>query len=92
MGTLVPTSTNRCEFHIINEPENLEALDIALQLVTGDQVKGLEVDDEARRALQEDQQYVESLIASSQIRSRGKVDLSEEQAEQLDLLFMRWSA
>ena len=87
----MPIGSDRCEFHLIDSPENLEALDIALALVGGSQLSGMGVDDDARLALQEDQYYVESLIASSQIRSREKVALSPEQHEQLDLLFMEWS-
>ncbi len=92
IARLVPTGGGFSELHIIDEPENREALDIAYALVSGDQLKGMEVDEEARRALQEDQQYVESLIASSNLRTRETIKLSTEQAEQLDLLFMRCGA
>jgi hypothetical protein len=60
--------------------------------VSGDQLKGMEVDEQARKALQEDQQYVESLVASSNLRARESIKLSPEQTEQLDLLFMRCGA
>jgi hypothetical protein len=92
VGRLVPTGFGFSEFHIVENPENLEALDIAYALVSGDQLKGLGVDEQARKALQEDQQYVESLVASGEMRTRETVDLSEEQTEQLDLLFMGWSS
>jgi len=92
IARLVPTGGGFCELHIIDEPENREALQIAYALVSGDQLKGMEVDEQARKALQQDQQYVESLIASSNLRSRESIKLNSEQAEQLDLLFMRCGA
>jgi hypothetical protein len=92
VGRLVPTGAGFSELHIIDQPENREALDIAYNMVSGDQIKGMEVDEEARKALQQEQQYVESLVASSQMRSREAVKLSLEQTEQLDLLFMRCGA
>jgi hypothetical protein len=80
------------ELHIIDAPENREALSIAYSLVTDATVTGMEVDDDARKAMQQEQQYVESLIASSDLRKRETVQLSEEQKEQMDLLFMRWGS
>jgi hypothetical protein len=88
IARLVPSGGGFSELEIIDAPENREALDIAYDLVSGDQPKGMEVDEQARMALQQDQQYVESLIASAAIRTRETVKLSSEQAEQLDLLFL----
>jgi hypothetical protein len=92
IARLVPTGGEFCELHIIDEPENREALQIAYALVSGDQLKGMEVDEQARKALQQDQQYVESLVASSNLRARESITLNSEQAEQLELLFMRCGA
>lgn len=74
---------------IIDTPENREALEIAYNLVNDGRSGGLEVDEEARRALQQDQEYVESAIASAEMRKTESVSMSAEQSEQLDLLFMR---
>jgi hypothetical protein len=92
IARLEPTGGGFCELHIIDEPENREALQIAYALVSGDQLKGMEVDEHARKALQQDQQYVESLVASSNLRIRETIKLNSEQTEQLDLLFMRCGA
>ncbi len=88
VGTLVRTSAGFCEFHVTDTPENIEALDIAYSLVTGNTTQGMTVDDEARRALQEDQTYVESLVAGAKLRENKPVSLSEEQRHQLELVFM----
>ncbi len=74
---------------IIDTPENREALDIAYNLVNDGASKGLEVDQDARMAMQQSQEYIESIIASTEMRKTESVTLSEEQAEQLELLFMR---
>jgi hypothetical protein len=74
---------------IIDTPENREALDIAYNLVNDGASKGLEVDQDARMAMQQSQEYIESIIASTEMRKTESVTLSEEQTEQLELLFMR---
>jgi len=76
------------EVEIIDTPENREALKIAYDLVTDGKPSGVEVDDGARKALQESQEYVESLVSSAEMRRRETVQLSDDQAEQLDLLFL----
>ena len=88
IARLIDVGNGYSELEIIDTPENREALDIAYDLVTKGKTSGTEVDDTARKALQESQEYVESLIASADMRKREKVQLSEEQTEQLDLLFL----
>jgi hypothetical protein len=88
IGRLLPTGGTFAEFHVIDTPENRQALDIAYGLVTSGEAAGVEVDDEARTALQRDQDYVESLIASSDLRSRGNVALGAEQQLELDMLLL----
>lgn len=77
------------QLRIIDTPENREALDIAYDLVTEGRTSGMEIDDGARQALQQSQEYVESLIAAAEMRRNESVPLSAEQQEQMDLLFIR---
>jgi hypothetical protein len=88
VARLVDVGNGYSEVEIVDTPENREALDIAYDLVAQGKTSGTEVDDTARKALQESQDYVESLIASADLRRRETVQLSEEQSEQLDLLFL----
>jgi hypothetical protein len=88
IARLIDVGNGYSEVEIIDTPENREALDIAYDLVKEGRAGGTEIDDTARRALQESQDYVESLIASADMRRRETIQLSEEQAEQLDLLFL----
>ena len=88
IGRLNPVGNGYAEFQIVPTEENKEALDMAYDLVTAGGVSGYEVDDDARRALQQDLQYVESLVASAQMRQREVVSISEEQQYELDNLFL----
>ncbi|HEY0016383.1 MAG TPA: hypothetical protein VGC13_08695 [Longimicrobium sp.] len=86
IGRLVSAGSGFSEFHIIQTDENKEALTIAYDLVSGGSARGVEVDEEARKALQQDQTYIESLVAAAELRKREVISLDTEQAEQLDLL------
>lgn len=87
IARIVPVGSGFAELHVIETPENNEALEIAYDLVTSGAVSGIEVDDDARRALQQDQQYVESLISSAKLKETTKTNLSAEHAEQLEIIF-----
>jgi hypothetical protein len=86
IGRLVPVGGGFSEFHIHDTPENKEALAIAYELVAAGTVTGVEVDEEARKALQQDQTYIESLVAAADMRRRDVIKLDAEQTQQLDLL------
>ena len=88
VARLVDVGGGYSEIHIIDTQENHEALEIAYHLVSDGTFQGMEVDEQARIAMQGDQNYVESLIASSDMRKRETIQLSSEQQEQLDLLFL----
>ena len=77
------------ELQIIDTPENREALDIAYALVDAGVASGTEVDQAARDALQQEQTYVESLVASGQLQQRKTVHLSDAQQLELQYLFMK---
>jgi len=77
------------QLHIIDTEENREALDIAYRLVNAGFVKGIEVDEDARKAIQQDQSFIESLVASGKLQKTRKVALSEGQQQQLDLIFLK---
>lgn len=77
------------QLHIIDTPENREALDIAYKLVNAGVASGTEVDEDARKAIQQDQKFVESLVAGGKLRKTKKVAISEGQQRQLDLIFLK---
>jgi hypothetical protein len=77
------------QLHIIDTDENREALDIVYALVNAGVAKGIEVDAEARQALQQEQTYVESLISAGKLQKTKKVPLTEQQEQQLAFTFLR---
>jgi hypothetical protein len=88
IGRLINAGSGFATFRIIDTEENIEALNIAYGLVARGAARGVEVDAEARSALQQDQHYVESIVGSAKLRARTKVELSQEHQLQLDLLLL----
>jgi hypothetical protein len=86
VAQLVPVGGSYAELRLIDTPENREALRIALSLVDEGAATGIEVDESARRALQMDQQYLESIVASGELRKREVVPMSEDQQLELDMV------
>ena len=62
---------------------------IAYDLVNAGVASGIEVDEEARQALQQDQEYVESLVAAGKLQKTKKVPLAEHQQQELDNFFLK---
>lgn len=89
VARLVPSGHGYAELHLIDTPENREALKIALALVDEGAATGVEVDEQARHALQQDQQYLESIVASGQLRKREVVPMNEDQQLELDMVLSR---
>ncbi|QBG94299.1 hypothetical protein [Xanthomonas oryzae] len=87
IAQLVPAGNGYAELHVIQSEANNEALEIAYQLVSSGAASGIEVDEDARCALQQDQQYVESLISSAKLKETLKAPISEEAAHQLEIIF-----
>lgn len=88
VGMLEAVGGGFYNFKLNQTPENYEAVDIALSLVSGTVAEGLEIDDAARIALGQDQLYVESLVGSSQLREQEQLPLSEDHQAEVDNLFL----
>ena len=77
------------QLEIIDTEENKEALAIAYGLVNAGSASGIEVDEDARRALQEEQSYIESLVSSGDLQKSREVSLSQEHKQQLELYLLQ---
>lgn len=87
IGRIVNAGGEFATFHIIETEENMEALEIAYSLVTeGETSSDMVVDRDARSALQQKQEYVESLVASGSLRQRDPIKLTQAQQLELDFL------
>jgi hypothetical protein len=89
VARLVDVGGGYRELQIIDTAENREALDIALALVDAGAVSGMEVDRAAQDALQKDQTFVESLVASGELQTRETVTLTPGQQLELEALFLK---
>lgn len=88
IARLIDVGNGYSELRIIDTPENHEALDIAYSLVESGVATGVEVDEEARNALQQEQSFVESLVASGKLQKRGTFPLTRAQEQEVETLFL----
>ncbi len=84
VGYLEPLPHGYSQLHIIDTEENMEALGIALSLVSNEAVSGLEINPEACKMFEQSKEYVESTISATNLRKRGEIPLSEEKQYELD--------
>jgi len=89
VATLEDAGSGYRRLRIIDTEENREALDIAFGLVDSGSPQDMEVDNAARRALQEEQTYVDSLIASGRLRKTKRIPISEAHQEELELILLK---
>lgn len=68
LGRLSPSGSGYYTFHLIDVPENMEAVRIARQLLRGESPEDLEQDKQARLLLGQDETYVRSHLTSSTMR------------------------
>jgi len=88
IGRLIDAGGGFAEFHIIDQPENREALDIAYGLVSGGTNLQMEIDDQARMALQQDQSYIDSLVSAGELRKHEPIPLTQEAQMELDFIML----
>lgn len=92
VGRLEKVIGDRYKFIIIPSEENLRALDLAIKLVEEGKLADMEINEEAKIALQKDQTYIESIIASNGLRKRETIKLSEDAKEEFDNLLIKGSS
>ena len=85
IATLVDTGHGFRRLEIIDTEENVEALDIAYDLVSTGMASGIDVDADARKALQEDQTYIESVISRGKLQKTRQIPITEDQDRQINL-------
>ena len=73
------TSFSRWQLCLNLTPENVAALKLAIQLLRTGTLSDMEVDKEARIALSRDEEYIQSLISSAELKKRQK-QLKDPQA------------
>ena len=88
VGKLVHIKGDYYQFQIIDTEENREALEIAQRLVDEGQNMETQVDESARLELQQNQEYIDSMVAAGNIKRREHIKLSQSQQMEIDNLFL----
>jgi len=89
VGRLERTAGDRYKFVLILSEENTRALDLSIRLIEDGKITDMEIDEDAKIALQKDQSYIDSIISSSNLRKREIIKLSEEAKEEFDNLLIK---
>lgn len=88
VGSLRKTSSTRCQFVLNEQPENREALNLAINLLETGELSNMDVKAEARLALSKDEKYIQSIISSAELSKRKQVSISSEASEQFEQLIL----
>ena len=88
VGKLVKTQGDRYQFHLIDTEENVRAVNEAIGLIQTGNLTGGSVKEEARIALQQDEKYVQSLVAAHKFREVEKPQLDEEGRREVEQLLL----
>ena len=87
VGQLFDAGGGFFQFRLNRIPENEEALDMAIRLVTGQEQKPA-VDDQATLAFHKGQEYVDSLVSRQTLVKERKVELDPDSRDELDSFFL----
>ena len=82
VGKLVDVGHGRFQFQLVKEPENIEAVNLAIGLLQTGDLANLDVKKEAQLALSKDEKYIQSIISSAELKKREQVVLEAEASEQ----------
>lgn len=83
------TASNRWELHLNRTDENEAALKLAIELLRSGTMVNMEVDQEARIALSEDEEYIQSLISSAELKKRQKQVTNPEATYEFEQLMLK---
>lgn len=89
VGKLVPTgSSGWYQFHLIDTPENMQALSDAITIFRNGEPVSMGISEDARIALQRDETYVQSILASSALRQTPRPAMDEQSKAEMEQLFL----
>lgn len=89
VGKLVKVASDRFEFHLIENEENIEAVDEALSLVSFGHSAGANLQNDARLALTQDERYVQSVVSAAKLKKVQIVPLGPEENEEVEQLLLK---
>jgi len=90
VGYLKEVSAGRWEFHMRTDPENKAALELAIKLLETGDLAGMELNQEARIALSKDEKYIQSVVASAELRKRQSQALDQKAVYEFEQLMLKY--
>lgn len=89
IGRLVPTnSSGWYQFHLIDTPENVQAVNDAITIFQTGEPLSAGVSEDARLALQRDESYVQSILASTALRQTPRPALNDQAKAEMEQLLL----
>lgn len=89
VANLRQTTTNRWQLHLHRTEENEAALALAIELLRSGNMANMEVNQDARIALTKDEEYIQSLVASSDLRKRQSQMMDEQAIYEFEQLILK---
>lgn len=83
------TAPERWQLHLNRTEENEAALRLAIELLRSGTMSNMEVDQEARIALSKGEEYVQSLISSTELKNRQKQVTDEQAVHEFEQLLLK---
>jgi hypothetical protein len=90
VGMLVQIPGGRHQFKLNKTEENIDALNLAISLLRTGELANLEVNQEARLALSNDEKYIQSIISSAELKRREQVALDGEAKSEFEQLMLSY--
>lgn len=88
VGRLVKAQGSKYEFHLIDNEENIEAVQEAISLLSVGQATSSNVRGEARLALTQDEKYIQSIVSAAKLKKTGTIPLGPEEREEIEQLLL----
>jgi hypothetical protein len=88
VGRLVKSAGDRYEFHLIDNEENVEAVNEALALIETGQSASGGMRKEARLALTQDEKYIQSIVSAARLKKTERVELGPDEREEVEQLLL----
>ncbi|MFA0543071.1 hypothetical protein [Vibrio sp. 10N.222.52.B7] len=88
VGSLKQINGDRYQFVLNRTEENIEALDLAINLLRTGELANLDVHKEAQLALSKDETYIQSIISSAELKKRESISINHEANEQFEQLLL----
>lgn len=90
VGSLIPIAGGRHQFRLNKTEENIAALNLAISLLRTGELANLDVNQEARLALSNDEKYIQSILSSAELKKREQVALDDKAAHEFEQLMLSY--